>query len=191
VGLPVQDAYEEKAFKQGKGGAGSALSNLKGGRDMEESREVAVKAEAEVVDTDRLAKLGLQAASDKVGSARKMQLAYKNYLFVSAEKIASFNQKLREDTLKEDKRAYTFKRLNFIPLRQYQEVPPVHVLDALEKAQELGCFDTFEVAKIEWVEEVKDPILFGRIYGCGDYFFISQWDDDVKFEDILFHEKKG
>lgn len=54
-----------------------------------------------------------------------------------------------------------------------------------EKAQKLKCFDTFEIAKIEAVEERKDPIVFGCITGCPDKFFIAQWDDDVKIEDIL------
>ena len=69
------------------------------------------------------------------------------------------------------------------------EFPPDTVLDALEKAKEDNCFDTFEVAKISWIEEIKDPILFGIIEGCSDKFFISQWDDDVKIEDLLFMER--
>jgi hypothetical protein len=47
------------------------------------------------------------------------------------------------------------------------------------------CFDSFEIAKIQWKREIKDPILFGRIDGCPDRFYVSQWDDDVRIEDIL------
>jgi hypothetical protein len=35
------------------------------------------------------------------------------------------------------------------------------------------------------VKEVIDPIIFGKIDGCTDRFFIAQWDDDVKIEDIV------
>ena len=118
-----------------------------------------------------------------------MKIAYEKYLFIPPGTIAKFNEKLRKDTLREDKRAMTYKRLVFIPLAHYGQLPPENVLDALEQAQEDKCFDGFEVAKIEWINEVKDPILFGVIEGCPDKFFISQWDDDVSIEDLLFMEK--
>lgn len=51
----------------------------------------------------------------------------------------------------------------------------------------MKCFDSFSVAHIA---EVKDPILFGEIAECTDKFFIAQWDEDVKIEDILT-EKEG
>jgi len=35
------------------------------------------------------------------------------------------------------------------------------------------------------VTVVPDPILLGRITGCENRYFIAQWDDDVKIEDIL------
>ena len=140
---------------------------------------------AEMIE-QRLKSLGLAGAAKKLGRARRLEIAYLNYLFVSAEKISAFNEKLRKETLKEDKRAYTYKFLAFIPLDKYPQVPPESVLDALEEAKKSECFDAFEVAKIEWREEVKDPILFGVIEGCTDKFFISQWDDDVKVEDIIF-----
>ena len=37
----------------------------------------------------------------------------------------------------------------------------------------------------EWIKEIKDPIVFGVINGCPDKFFISQWDDDIKIDDIF------
>jgi hypothetical protein len=142
-----------------------------------------------IVEQTNLEKLGLTKAAEKLETAKKMKFAYANYLFVTQKKVDEFNVKLRVDTLKEDKSSWQFKHLVFIKLGDYSEIPPASVLEALTKAQDDKCFDTFEVAKIEWIKEVKDPILFGRINGCTDYFFITQWDDDVKFEDILFTEK--
>lgn len=134
---------------------------------------------------DRLKKLGLSTASMKVDMARKMTVAYSEYLFIKYDAISAFNTKLREETFREDQTAHYFKQLTFIPLGDYQEVPPDHVLAALERAISDGCFDYFEVAKIQDRVEVKDPILFGGIKGCTDRFFIAQWDDDIRFEDLL------
>ena len=52
-------------------------------------------------------------------------------------------------------------------------------------SRHLGVFDTFEVAKIESTRVYRDPIVFGRISGCDDRFYIAQYDDDVKIEDLL------
>lgn len=72
--------------------------------------------------------------------------------------------------------------LSFTLVEHYPEVPPAHVLDKMEEAIGRSCFDVFEVAHIV---NVKDPILFGRVQGCPDLFFIDQWDDDIRIEDIL------
>ena len=119
-----------------------------------------------------------------------MKKAYEKYLFVTQNTINKFNDKLREETILEDHRHRTYKRLIFIQLNQYEKLPPSNVLTALEAAIDDKCFDSFEIAKIAWIEEIKDPILFGIIENCSDKFFISQWDDDVKIEDLLFMEKK-
>lgn len=159
---------------------------------MEKLTEALEKKEVHEVNDElalKLKNLGLTRASDRITSAQKMTIAYGKYLFVTEEKINDFNSKLRKDTIREMPNAYEYKRLLFVPLEEYNEVPPPHVLEALEKALEDKCFDTFEIAKVEWIKEIKDPIVFGRINNCTDRFFISQWDDDVKFEDILFLEK--
>ena len=139
---------------------------------------------------ERLKKLGLTSAAQNVDAAAKMKFAYKNYLFITSEKIIAFNAKLRKDSSEINGFVETYKSLIFIPLEKYIEVPPSFVLDALEKARNDNCFDTFEIAKIDWIREVKDPIVFGRIKSCDDRFFISQWDDDVNIEDILFMDMK-
>lgn len=139
-----------------------------------------------ILDTrSRLEKLGFKQASKKIDAAQKLALAYELYLYVPEKQVTAFNEKLRAETLKEDKNTQRFKTLVFIPVEEYNEVPPDHVLTAIERAKDVGCFDAFEVAKIEWKKEIKDPIVFGRVNGSTDRFFIAQWDDDVSIEDIL------
>jgi len=138
---------------------------------------------------EKLSKLGFKKASNKITELkdlkRKSTIAYEHFRYVTQAKIDAFNEKLKKESMQEDARAYHYKCLKFISLADYPEVPPMDVLDKLEAAQELGCFDTFEIAKIDDVVEVKDPIVFGRINKCPDRFFIGQWDDDVKIEQIL------
>lgn len=139
--------------------------------------------------TERLEKLGFKQASNRVKELRelnrKMEIAYKNFRHIRQEKIDTFNEKLKKESMVESKSSYQYKYLKFTPLEEYTEVPPDTVLDEIEKAQAIGCFDTFEIAKIEDVVVTKDPIVFGRINKCPDRFFIGQWDDDVKIEQIL------
>lgn len=61
---------------------------------------------------------------------------------------------------------------------------PDNVLDELDKAEERQLFDYYEVL---WAEEVRDPLLLGKIDGCADYFLIAEWGDDITFNQI----KKG
>ena len=114
-----------------------------------------------------------------------MAIAQENFRYVKQEKINTFNKNLEEETKKENPNSYTYKSLIFIPIENYEEFPPVGVLDKIEEAQKMGCFDSFEIARIQDVVVLKDPIVFGRINKCPDRFFIAQWDDDVKIEDIL------
>lgn len=130
----------------------------------------------------RLETLGFKAASEKIKAAavmkKKLAVAYEHYRFVREEKIADFQHKLYSESRKNG----SYKELAFTPIESYSEVPPTEVLSDLETAMERKCFDTFEIAHIR---EVKDPILFGRIGGCSDRFYIAQWDEDVKIEQIL------
>lgn len=132
---------------------------------------------------DRLEKLGFKAASAEVKELsirkRKMALAYELYRFVRPERIKEFNAELYKET--RDKNG-GYKVLEFQPIEHYRNVPPAEVLNALETAHGHKCFDNFEVASIR---QVEDPILFGTIDGCDDKFYIAQWDNDVKIEDIL------
>jgi len=132
---------------------------------------------------DRLEKLGFKAASAEVKELatrkRKMALAYELYRFVRPEKIQEFNAKLYKESRTSNG---GYKMLDFQPIEHYKNVPPADVLNALEAAQGHKCFDKFDVA---YIREVEDPILFGVINGCEDRFYIAQWDNDVKIEDIL------
>lgn len=79
----------------------------------------------------------------------------------------------------------TYDTLSFCSIGDYSQVPPQEVLDKVREAKNRRCFDSFEVAKVETVEVRPDPIIFGRIEGCSDRFFVAQWENDVKIEDIL------
>lgn len=139
--------------------------------------------------TEQLEKLGFKKAANEVKvkreMKRKMVIAYENFRYVRQEKIDAFSQKLRKKTEKHQDYHITYDTLAFTPIVEYETIPPQTVLDEIEKAQEFNCFDTFEIATIKSVKEVKDPIVFGRVKGCPDRFYIAQWDDDVKIEDIL------
>lgn len=143
----------------------------------------AVKSASENKKSNRLESLGFKFLGNRVRelkeAKRKMAIAYEHYRFVTQEKINDFNRKLREES---DKNARTWKELAFTRIEDYDKCPPDDVLDALEKAHGMKCFDNFEVA---YIREVKDPIIFGRITNCSDRFFVGQWDDDVSIDDLL------
>lgn len=136
---------------------------------------------------DRLEKLGFKRAATNLKITRerkrKLMLAYEHYRFVRQENVNRFNEKLKDRTL-EGSYPYsaTWQTLAFCPVGNYGKIPPQEALSAMEAAVERKCFDTFEVA---YIDNVKDPILFGRVEGCPDRFFVAQWDDDVKIEDLL------
>lgn len=143
----------------------------------------ALGAEKVVRLDERLGQLGFLRAGavlkELKEKKRKLAVAYEHYRFVRVEKIAEFNQKLYDET-RIDSEGY--KYLSFTPIEAYEKFPPQSVLDSLQTALDRKCFDNFQVAHIE---RVKDPILFGYVQGCTDAFFIDQWDNDVKIEEIL------
>lgn len=148
------------------------------------------KQQTQVCESD-LEELGFTAAANSVKQkrelARKMRIAFEHFRVVTPEHIKDFNEKLYTTSKSKAGQfgSYSYQRLTFTPISQYGEVPPAPALEALRAAKELKCFDSFEVAKIESVTVVPDPILFGCITGCDKKYFVAQWDDDVKIEDIL------
>lgn len=175
---------------------------------LEENQEAQTPVDPAAEKAARLKRLGLVNAAGAVHKEierknrktelkHKLTIAYEHYRVVTQAKVDEFNIELRKKTEKaaEDSSAFssiftarpvvTYDQLVFVELGKYSQVPPDHVLDALEVARERGCFDSFEVGVLETVEVRPDPILFGRISGSPDRFFIDQWDDDVKIQDIL------
>lgn len=162
---------------------------------------------------DLLKELGFdsahKAANDKLERCRKLHVAYNNFEFIPMSAVDSFNVKLKDKTecyfdsemkkkiskkeamkgTRGNKRVYD--KLVFKPVKDYGQIPPVEALQKMKCAAELKCFDSFEVAKIESVVEVVDPIIFGRINGCSDLFMVAQWDHDIKFEDLKKEVNNG
>jgi len=149
-----------------------------------------------VCDTLELLKeLGMEGAATTVETSqdllRKTSIAYEHYDHISKEDVDAFNANLRKESEKKNKSGgSTYFKLVFKDLKSYPEVPPHDVLAALKEAKARNCFDTFEIAKIESVVEVPDPILFGKIKDCGDLFVIAQWDNDITVEAIREKIKK-
>lgn len=146
--------------------------------------------EPKVCETD-LEELGFTTAAkglkEKRELARKMRIAFEHFRVVQPMHIQKFNEELyaRSRTKTSITGSYSYQHLAFIPISQYGEVPPATALEALRAAKELKCFDSFEVAKIESVQIIPDPILFGIINGCDNKYFITQWDSDVRIEQLL------
>jgi len=142
------------------------------------------------ITAEWLKKLGLESAANKINATKEFErrcaIAYEHFRFVTQKNIDDFNAKIKKETFKKDANGFhRWDLLQFTSLKAYQEIPPANVLLKLEEAKDKNCFDDFEVAKIQSVEVRPDPILFGRVKGCPDRFYISQWDSDVRIEDIL------
>jgi len=143
---------------------------------------------------DQLNDLGFVKVATKVKEEvsfpAMLQEAYKHYPFITPEAIKKFNEELFKKTRIRTSRGggmydNTYDKLVFCKIADYPSAPPKEVLDDMQTAKDRGCFDTFEIGLIESIKEVEDPILFGRVKGCNDLFFVSQWDNDVKFEDLV------
>lgn len=141
----------------------------------------------------RLDKLGFRTVaknlSEILEKKQKLMLAYEHYRFVAPENVGKFNAALMAKTGKNmnDANTMEFQQLAFVGIAEYEKVPPEEVLVALETAQEKKCFDSFEVA---YIKDVKDPLLFGRVKGTPNRFFIAQWDTDVSIDDLI-EENEG
>lgn len=151
---------------------------------------------------DALKEAGFEkAAKDtqkKLDLRFRLMMAYEHYRFATQECIDRFNVELKkksEKIMRDGKRVknidyskwqeVSHDKLRFRDIKEFPDVPPQHVVDSLNTAKERKIFDRFEVCDIETVVKREDPILFGRIEGCPDRFMIDQWDDDVRFEQIV------
>jgi hypothetical protein len=156
------------------------------GQPMTETMEKPAPTEAE------LRELGLTEAANKIKHqrelARKLRIAFEHFRVVTADQINRFqNELLHKGTTwgAPYSGGYTYQALKFTALESYPNVPPSEVLEGIRAAKELKCFDRFEVLTLETVEVIPDPVIFGIIDGCDNKYFVAQWDDDVKIEQIL------
>lgn len=68
-------------------------------------------------------------------------------------------------------------------IKDYAGIPPQKVLDRIRQVKELGVFEYFTVAS---VKGIKDPLVLGRFKDDNDNrYFIDQWGDDVKIEELM------
>lgn len=149
-------------------------------------KAVASKIEEQAQELEAAGMVGAaKKLREKADLQRRLAIAYEHYRFVRPEKIEAYRTRLRKQTEKRTMYSVEYMDLGFTPLEKYEKVPPGDVLKSCTEARKMGCFDSYEVAHILAKKEVPDPIVFGRIKGCEDRFFISQWDSDVSIEDIL------
>jgi hypothetical protein len=126
--------------------------------------------------------------------ARKLRIAFEHFRVVTPDIVRGFQHELYRRTKRQIGGPYsdvTYDQLAFTEISQYPNVPPQGVLNKVKEAKDLGCFDYFEVATIQSVRVIPDPIIFGRISGSDNRYYIAQWDNDVKIEDILRGEEEG
>ena len=131
-----------------------------------------------------------EVAKENAKRAGKLARAYEHYRYVSQESIEAFQDKLYEETKKRTGKAgvdeyVTYDALVFDSVEEYPGIPPADVLGVVSTARSSGVFDDYEVAYVKSVRVYNDPIIFGRIKGCSDRFFIAQWGDDVKLTDLI------
>lgn len=124
-----------------------------------------------------LKELGMDAVAEnllkKKRGREKLLKAIELYHYATGEDIDDYNKEIQAHG----------KELKIVEIKDYKRLPPDNVLEALKAAQSQDLFDTFHIA---YIRKMKDPILFGKIKAFKNlYFFIAQWGDDVKFEDIL------
>lgn len=71
---------------------------------------------------------------------------------------------------------------NEVRIENYNALPPEPVLNRLKDDQVLKCFDYYTIAS---VNEVRDPLLLGRINESNDRYFVAQWGEDVSLDDVI------
>lgn len=91
-------------------------------------------------------------------------------------------EQIRSDRTKDDMQ-FVWRE---VEVSQYEAIPPAEVTAALKKVKDLGLFDYYTVAKVDFEKaQLKDPLLLGRIEGSDQRYFIAQWDNDVDIRDLL------
>lgn len=68
-------------------------------------------------------------------------------------------------------------------LGEYPGIPPKKVLDRIKQILDMKIFDYLSIAS---VKGIKDPLVLGRFNDDNDNrYFIDQWGDDVKIEELM------
>lgn len=130
------------------------------------------KEKAELLAELGMGKVAAKLLRKKEGKTKLLR-AVTDYRYATGEDLESFNKEIK---------GYG-KELVVEEIKDYEKVPPDDVLIKLKEAKDKECFDTFHIA---YIRKVKDPILFGKIDDFANlYFFVAQWGDDVKIEDII------
>lgn len=144
------------------------------------------------VYTDLATAAGFKKAGEKAQEdyalAKKLLLAYADYQIVTKKNFDDFNKALKAKTHRSlDRYTQVWKEVKLQRIENYEQLPPVEVLELVAAAKKTELFDKFEVAYIANTHYHRDPdpIVFGSINGCSDLFFIAQWGDDMKLTDLL------
>lgn len=156
------------------------------GMGKEISGGVNVSDKVRALETYRagLIAVGMTRMMEKVDreiclTAKRQKLMDYKYILITEENIKDFLKRKSSflgvsvwDRLEWDEK----------PLEQSEHLPPATVVEAIKVHQDRNVFDYMTIAS---VREVKDPIVFGRLTGSKDRFFIAQWGDDVCLDDLI------
>lgn len=118
---------------------------------------------------------------------RKLAIATEHFPWVTTADIDWYNDWLKDTTTTWTRDAYRHDQLVSHTADSYRGIPPQDVLEKVSKANDLKCFDQVLVFDVQTVAEARyhDPIVFGSISGSDRLFFIAQWGEDVKFDDLV------
>ena len=139
---------------------------------IEKLRKLGVKKQADVLE----AELALRTKLARVKEWNYPVLPYDELMKFDRSMVGGFYLKVHIDKLAD----YVGNTSADVDVKD--SIIPDFALEKLEEAKDRQVFDDFAVL---WVEKVKDPLLLGLLQGCKDYFFICEWGEDVKFEDIV------
>lgn len=145
--------------------------------------EMVVKDQSVAEAMEKLSAAGFYQAAEKLKRQRqaltkgtstyeKAKVAFSNCVYITEKQVSRFDFYLRSQN----------KLRKSTPISEFRDIPPQDVVDAVQRAQGLKCFDYFTVMT---VVNDPDPIIFGHIQGVGEWFYIAQWGDDVNIFDIL------
>lgn len=168
----------------------------------------ATKVDTAIAKAELLKSLGFVKAAEPVLqkatlSQKLKRIADLKFIAIKTQKITAFLQRLgteynkqngvdQEGTVWNDYCVLTCHSRGYkgvgkfewseTPIDKYEGIPPEGVLKRFAEVKETKVFDRYSVAT---VKAVKDPLLLGHIDGSEDRYFIAQWGDDVKLDDVI------